>query len=62
MPLTGKEMLKLLRQNGWRVVRISGSHHIVAKDGVGYTIPVPVHNTTLAIGTEKKILKLAGLR
>ncbi len=63
MPMTGKEMLKLLKKNGWQVIRIKGSHHIVAKDGVPFTIPVPVHgNTDLKPGTEHSILKQAGLK
>ena len=28
-----KDLLKLLKQNGWEVKRISGSHHIMEKDG-----------------------------
>ncbi|MBI1291215.1 addiction module toxin, HicA family [bacterium] len=63
MPMTGKEMLKLLQKHGWHVVRIRGSHHIVAKDGVPFTIPVPVHgNEILPRGTEHQILKSAGLK
>jgi predicted RNA binding protein YcfA (HicA-like mRNA interferase family) len=41
MPMTGKEMLKLLKKHGWQVIRINGSHHIVAKEGVPYTSLFP---------------------
>ena len=34
MPLTGKEMLKLLKRNGGKELRQEGSHHILEKDGV----------------------------
>lgn len=63
MPMTGKELLKLLQKNGWQIIRIKGSHHIMAKEGIPYTIPIPVHsNTTLKPGIEHSILKLAGLK
>jgi antitoxin HicB len=31
--MTGKDMVRLLRENGWAVDRISGSHHIMVKPG-----------------------------
>ena len=63
MPMTGKQLLKLLEANGWRVVRIKGSHHILTKPGSNRPIIVPVHgNRPLATGTERDILKQAGLK
>ncbi|MEJ4811508.1 type II toxin-antitoxin system HicA family toxin, partial [Enterococcus faecium] len=38
MPLTGKEMLKLLKKNGWVERRQEGSHHHLYKDGVRITV------------------------
>ena len=35
-----KDLLKLLKQNGWEVKRIHGSHHILEKDGQIETVPV----------------------
>ena len=61
MPLTGKEMLKLLKKNGWIELRTEGSYHHLYKDGVRIT--VPVHgNQDLGKGPEQRILKdaLAG--
>lgn len=55
-----KEMLKLLLANGWQVKRISGSHHILVKDGF-LTISLPVHGKDLKKGLENTILKQAGL-
>lgn len=61
MPLTGKDMLKLLLENGWVERRTKGSHHHLYKDGVRVT--VPVHgNEDLGTGLESKILKKAGLK
>ncbi len=32
---------KLLEQNGWRLIRVRGSHHVFQKpDGTSYSIPV----------------------
>lgn len=63
MPMTGKQLLKLLERNGWRVVRIKGSHHILSKDGTSRPIIVPVRgNRPLATGTEHDILRQAGLK
>ncbi len=28
-----KDLLKLLKKNGWSIVRINGSHHVLQKDG-----------------------------
>lgn len=55
-----KDLLKLLEKNGWKVVRIHGSHHIVQKDGK--TITVPVHGRDVPTGLLNAILKDAGLK
>ena len=61
MPLSGKELVKLLESRGWALVRISGSHHIMAKGG--RIVTVPVHgNQSLGKGLEHKILKQAGVK
>ena len=58
--MKGKEMLRLLEKNGWSVVRIKGSHHILKKGEK--IITVPVHNTDLPVGLANAILKQAGLK
>jgi predicted RNA binding protein YcfA (HicA-like mRNA interferase family) len=61
VPLSGKEMLKLLKRQGWVLHRISGSHHIMKKGNK--MVPIPVHgNKSLGKGIELKILKQAGLK
>lgn len=42
MPLTGKDMLKLAKKNGWIEVRQKGSHHILQKDGFPVVV-IPIH-------------------
>lgn len=31
--ISGKKLCKLLEENGWTLVRISGSHHVYTKEG-----------------------------
>lgn len=38
--MTSKELIKLLEQDGWKVMRIKGSHHQLRKDGVPFVITV----------------------
>jgi len=57
-----KELMKLLAQNGWKVVRIEGSHHIHQHPDLPGNISVPVHNKEMATGTLNAILKAAGIK
>ncbi len=38
--MTGKEVIKLLEEQGWQVLRVSGSHHRMGKDCLRTTVPV----------------------
>lgn len=61
MTMSGKELVKLLIENGWSIDRIHGSHYIMAKGS--QTITVPVHgNHDLKSGLFNAILKQAGLK
>jgi predicted RNA binding protein YcfA (HicA-like mRNA interferase family) len=51
----------LLETNGFRLLRIVGSHHIFFKEGIG-TIPVPHPKKDMPVGTYNSILKKAGLK
>jgi len=60
--MTGKQLKKLLVEHGWLLDRISGSHHIMIRDG-NRSIPVPVHGSTdLPKGLVHTILKQAGIK
>ena len=61
MPLSGKQLVRLLEENGWVLVRINGSHHTLVKGQASVTIPVH-GNHSLGKGLEFKILKKAGLK
>lgn len=54
-----KDLLKLLKKNGWELKRVQGSHHIMCKDDKIESIPV--HGKDVPKGLLKAILKRTGL-
>lgn len=53
---SGKEIVRFLEKQGFSIVRIRGSHHVMENNGLKTT--VPVHgNQTLKIGTLRGILR-----
>lgn len=61
MPMTQKEMIKLLKKHGFVEIRSKGKgSHIKMKKKGFKSISVP--KGELKIGTEKQILKEAGLK
>jgi len=61
MPLSGRELVKLFKQNGWILDRIKGSHHIMRNTKTGEVIPIPVHgNRSLKKGLERALIKKLG--
>jgi predicted RNA binding protein YcfA (HicA-like mRNA interferase family) len=60
--LSGSETIAVLCKDGFAVVRISGSHHILKKEGLPNTVSVPVHGSrALKRGTLRGIVRQAGL-
>lgn len=58
--MTGKQVIKILERHGFRLIRISGSHHILGNGSRRVT--VPVHGTQdIKPGTLKSIEKQAGV-
>ena len=62
MPMTPREMIRLLKANGFYLEHSCGSHLFFRNDATGKTTTVPMHSKDLKKGTEKKILKDAGLK
>lgn len=59
--MNGKQAIKALRDQGFRLLRVSGSHHILGNGERKVT--VPVHGSAdLKIGTLKSIEKQAGVK
>ncbi len=57
-----KSVIALLKANGWVFVRMRGDHRVFKKKGSRYNISVPGDlNQHLAVGTQRSILRLAGL-
>lgn len=55
-----KDLLKLLKKDGWTIVRINGSHHVIQK-GERITV-VPIHGRDVPPGLLNQILKETGLK
>lgn len=63
MPLTLKEMIRLLLQNGFVYVKSNnGSHQKYYNPQRDVTVAVPLHTKELKKGLEQAILKQAGLK
>jgi len=60
--VSGKELVKILERNGWTLLRVQGSHHILGKTGNDVRISVPVHkNQSLKVGLLRHFLTQAEL-
>lgn len=60
--ISGKQLAKALERGGWKLLRVTGSHHIYGKVGSNVRLSVPIHGTKpLKMGLLKHLLKLAGL-
>ena len=62
MPMTPKEMIKLLKQNGFKEVSQNGSHIKMVNEYTKKQTIVPYHGKALKKGLEQAILKQAGLK
>ncbi|MBW4582834.1 MAG: type II toxin-antitoxin system HicA family toxin [Tildeniella nuda ZEHNDER 1965/U140] len=60
--VSGKALCKIVERYGWELKRITGSHHIYAKEANTVILCIPVHgNRDLPTGTLRSILKDAGM-
>lgn len=62
MPMTPREMIKLLKKNGFEEISQNGSHVKLRNGETGRTVIVPYHSKDLKKGLEQTILKQAGLQ
>lgn len=62
MPITSKEMIKLLKINGFDIISQNGSHVKMRNYNNGRTVIVPYHAKDLKKGMEQAILKQAGIK
>ena len=60
--MNGKELIKILKKNGWVLDRVAGSHHIMIKEGKR-AVPVQVHSSKdLPKGLVSAIFKQTGIK
>jgi predicted RNA binding protein YcfA (HicA-like mRNA interferase family) len=60
--ISGREFARLIERHGWRLLRVTGSHHIYGKSGSIVRLSVPIHgNRALKTGLLQHLLKLADL-
>ncbi|OQX77601.1 MAG: hypothetical protein B6D61_06920 [Bacteroidetes bacterium 4484_249] len=60
--VSGKKFIIILGNNGWNLLRIKGSHHILGKPGSKIRISIPVHGKKpLKTGLLKYYLKVTGI-
>ncbi|MCK4761190.1 MAG: type II toxin-antitoxin system HicA family toxin [Candidatus Aminicenantes bacterium] len=59
--MKGKEVIAMLKKEGWIVKRITGSHYIMKKEGFRL-VPVPFHSKDLKPGLLNAISKQTGIK
>jgi predicted RNA binding protein YcfA (HicA-like mRNA interferase family) len=58
--VSGRDFARLVERRGWRLLRISGSHHVYGKTGSVVRLSIPIHgNRPLKIGLLRHLAKLA---
>ncbi len=59
--MSGKEVVGVLKKNGWALKRVKGSHHIMGKGTK--IVSVPVHGSRdLGVGFLNGLQKLTGVK
>ena len=59
--MTAREIIKILKANGWELERVNGSHHIFIKSGYR-PVAVPYHGNKNIGHLAKRIMKEAGIK
>lgn len=57
--VSGKRLAKLAEEKGWRLARITGSHHIFTMEGRIERLVIPIHgHQDLKVGLQRNLMKL----
>ncbi|OQX05706.1 MAG: addiction module toxin, HicA family [Thiothrix lacustris] len=59
--MNSRELIKLLKANGWELARTRGSHHQFKHPDHGHTVTVPHPKKDLGAGIVKAIKRQAGI-
>lgn len=62
MPMSSKDMEKLILADGWMLKQQNGSHRQYTHPTKNGKVTIPFHSKALKKGTEHSILKQAGLK
>lgn len=57
-----REVMKILKDNGWKLNRIKGDHYLFEKENIKNTVAVPISKKDIKIGTLKSIEKQSGIK
>jgi predicted RNA binding protein YcfA (HicA-like mRNA interferase family) len=57
-----REVIAMLKADGWKLDRVKGSHHVFVHDSKLGIVVVPHPKKDLPTGTLRSILRTAGLR
>ncbi len=60
--MTSREIIKMLEKDGWKLVRVNGSHHHFQHSTKRGTVTVPHPKKDMRPGTVNSIMKQAGLK
>lgn len=61
--VSGKAFARAAERKHWKLLRITGSHHVYGKDGEVARLTIPIHgNTVLKQGLQRSLMKIAGLQ
>lgn len=56
--VSGKHLCRLAERKGWKLARISGSHHVFIKNDSNERLVIPVHGKeSLKIGLLRSLMK-----
>ncbi|MBI4093379.1 type II toxin-antitoxin system HicA family toxin [Candidatus Kaiserbacteria bacterium] len=58
---TGRQIIRILREHGFVLDHVTGSHHILVSLDGKRRVTVPVHRRDVPKGTLREILRQAGL-
>ena len=60
--VSGREFARLVERRGWKLLRVTGSHHIYGKEGNIVRLTIPIHGkASLKIGLLRHLMKAAGI-
>ncbi|NOL52121.1 type II toxin-antitoxin system HicA family toxin [Pelistega suis] len=60
--MKSRDLIELLKKNGWFLVRVSGSHHQFKHGLMKGTVTVPHPKEHIPVGTLNSVLKAAKLK